>query len=70
MQVKWLLIVAGVVLAAASALADTIGLGNWPGLGRQQLIGIVVGVVLALIGLAMRRKTTDVAQAEEGGEAE
>ena len=46
-----LLLLVGVGLLAASLLADTIGIGDDPGFGRQQTIGTIAGAVLAAVGL-------------------
>jgi hypothetical protein len=47
------LIAVGVVLVAISAFAEPLGLGADDGVGWKQATGIVVGAVLALVGLAM-----------------
>ena len=51
------LIVVGVVLAVISLAADAIGIGSYPGLNWAQILGTVVGAILALVGvwLAMRK---------------
>jgi hypothetical protein len=48
-----LLTAGGVVLLVLSALADPIGVGGSTGFGWLQAIGVVVGAVAALAGLAL-----------------
>ena len=53
------LIIIGVLVLAVSLLADYIGLGSGPaGIGWMQLIGVGVGLVVAVVGivLALRQK--------------
>ena len=42
--------VVGVVLALVSLLADPIGLGDEPRFGWKQWLGLVAGVVIAIVG--------------------
>lgn len=50
------LLIAGVLICLASLAADSIGLGGYPGLGWKQILGAVVGVGLAAVGmLGLRR---------------
>ena len=51
----------GALILLASALADSIGLGDDPGFGRQQTIGVIFGAVVLAIGVYLRKK------ADEGG---
>ena len=51
-----LLLLVGVVLLAASLLADTIGIGDDPGFGRQQTMGTIAGAALAAVGLFLTLK--------------
>jgi hypothetical protein len=44
------LIVVGVVLIIVSLVADRIGIGAASGFGYKQIIGAIVGVVVAIIG--------------------
>ncbi len=44
------LIVVGVVLALASLLVDVVGVGT-EGFGAGQIIGLIVGVILAGVGI-------------------
>lgn len=51
---------AGLAILLVSALADPIGIGGDPGFGWKQMIGVGVGVVVAIGGawLAMRPAQT------------
>jgi hypothetical protein len=49
------LLVAGVLLFLVSAAADPLGIGGYPGIGMKQLAGIVVGVVIAALGMVRLR---------------
>jgi len=46
----------GLIGALVSAFAEQLGLGRGNGIGPRQITGIVVGVVLLLIGMAMAAK--------------
>lgn len=48
--------IAGLVIVAVSLLADTLGIGTYPGLNNVQLEGILVGVAFFVIGYLLRRK--------------
>ncbi len=47
------LIVVGIVVLILSAIADAIGIGGNPGFGPIQLIGIIVGIAAAVVGLVL-----------------
>lgn len=47
----WTVLVVGVLLALISIFADQIGLGTTPGFGWKQTLGLVVGVVLAVLAV-------------------
>lgn len=52
-----LILVAGLLLAAASVLADSIGVGAMPGVfGWKQIIGVIVGVIGFVVGLYLLRR--------------
>jgi hypothetical protein len=53
--VAMVLLVVGVLLFLISAAADSLGIGGYPGIGMKQVAGIVVGVVLAAIGMVRLR---------------
>ena len=44
------LIVIGVVALIVSLAADVIGLGGAPGFGYKQIVGALVGVIVAAVG--------------------
>jgi uncharacterized membrane protein len=48
----WAVLGLGVVLVALSVFADQIGLGSDNGLGWKQVVGIVVGGIVAALGAA------------------
>ncbi len=50
-QLAYILIVIGVVVALVSLLADVIGIGSDEGFGTYQIVGLIAGIVVALIGL-------------------
>jgi len=51
-----ILIGVGIILLLVSLLADVVGIGGYPGIGFKQIIGAVVGAVIAIIGFRMLRK--------------
>ena len=51
-----ILIVVGIIVLLLSLLADPLGIGGYPGFGYKQVIGAIAGVVVAVIGLILRRK--------------
>ena len=53
------LIILGVVLMIVSLAADVIGIGNGTGIGWKQMLGAVVGVLVAVGGgwLALNKQT-------------
>ena len=56
-RMGWLLVGVGVVVLAASALADPIGIGEGSGIGWKQIVGIVVGALVAGWGAVMVRRS-------------
>jgi len=52
--------IAGLVIVAVSLLADTLGIGTYPGLNNVQLAGILVGVAFFVIGYLLRRKKSSI----------
>lgn len=44
------LIVVGVLVLIGSLGADVLGLGGAPGIGWKQLVGVVVGLIVAIAG--------------------
>jgi hypothetical protein len=51
-----ILIGVGVLLVLISALADTLGLGRSPDFGWRQTLGVVIGALVILGGLYLRRR--------------
>ena len=52
-----IIVIIGAGLLAASLLADAIGIGDDPGFGRQQLAGLIIGMVIMFVGLAIMKKS-------------
>jgi hypothetical protein len=50
------LLVVGIVILILSLLADPIGIGGWPGFGRYQMVGIIVGAIVTVVGLVLTLK--------------
>ena len=46
-----ILLVIGIGLLLTSLLADTIGIGDDPGFGRQQTLGTAIGVIITGVGI-------------------
>ncbi|MBE3067704.1 MAG: hypothetical protein IMZ73_09820 [Chloroflexi bacterium] len=57
--IGFLLIILGVVVLVVTLAADTLGIGNVPGFGWKQILGAVIGVIVALGGvwLALNKPT-------------
>ena len=57
--IGFLLIILGVIVLVVSLAADVIGIGGVPGFGWKQILGAVVGVLVALGGvwLALNKPT-------------
>jgi len=51
-------LVAGVLLFLVSLTADAIGVGEGTGIGWKQILGAVVGVVIAAVGMVQLRNKT------------
>jgi hypothetical protein len=47
------LIIVGVVVLIVSLAADAIGLGGVPGFGYRQIIGTIVGIIVAVVGYVL-----------------
>ena len=45
------ILVIGIVILVASLFADSFGIGDAPGFGRDQALGAVVGVAITGVGL-------------------
>ena len=48
-----LLLVGGIAVLILSATADIIGIGKNPGFGPIQIAGVILGAVVAIIGLTL-----------------
>ena len=53
-----IIMIIGVGVLAVSLLADVIGIGNDLGMGKHQISGTIVGVVIMFLGLALMKKST------------
>jgi hypothetical protein len=51
-----ILIVVGIVVLLLSLFADLIGIGGYPGIGYKQVVGIIFGVVIIVIGSILHWK--------------
>ena len=49
-----IILVIGLGILLASLLADTIGIGDDPGFGRQQTLGTAVGIIITGAGIFLR----------------
>jgi hypothetical protein len=52
----WIVIGAGALLVIISVFADALGLGRNPGFGWTQGLGVVIGALVILAGLYLRRR--------------
>jgi hypothetical protein len=53
-----ILAVIGIIVVIVVLLADTLSIGLQPGrFGTQQIVGLVVGVVLVIVGIVLFRRT-------------
>ena len=50
------ILVIGIVILGVSMFADSIGIGDNPGFGRDQVIGSVVGAIVTAVGLFLTVK--------------
>ncbi len=51
----WIVIGAGVLLVLISAFADPLGLGQSPGFGWRQTLGVIIGALVLSAGFYLRR---------------
>ncbi len=47
------LLVVGLVVLILALAADVFGIGGSPGFGRYQIVGAVVGAIVAVVGLVL-----------------
>ena len=52
------LVAIGAIVAAISALADQIGIGDEQAFGWQQIGGVVIGILIAAAGFVIARAAT------------
>jgi hypothetical protein len=52
----WTVIGVGVLVVVIAGLADPLRLGRHPGFGWWQGLGVLIGVVILLAGLYLRRR--------------
>lgn len=45
--------VVGIVILALFLLADAIGIGRTAGFGRDQIVGAIVGAIVAIVGAVL-----------------
>ena len=50
------LLVVGIVVLLLSLLADVLRVGTWAGFGYYQIAGVVVGAIVAVVGLVLTLK--------------
>jgi len=50
------LLVAGTVILVLSLIGDLLGIGRSPGFGWNQILGIVIGAVLTIVGVVLKFK--------------
>jgi len=55
--VSYVVLAAGVIILALALLADPIGIGSSSGIGRDQIIGALVGACVAVAGLMLLLKS-------------
>ena len=48
--IGYLLIEVGVVVLVISLAADVLGIGSYPGVNWAQILGAVIGIIIALVG--------------------
>jgi len=50
------LLVVGMVILVLSLAADPIGIGGSPGFGPRQIVGVIVGAIVTVVGLVLTLK--------------
>jgi hypothetical protein len=55
-MLAWVLIGIGAILVLIALFADPLGLGKSPGFGWRQTLGVVVGALVVLAGVYLRRR--------------
>jgi len=50
------LMIVGILIVLIAGLADPLGLGRSPGFGWKQTLGVIVGALVIVAGLYLRRR--------------
>jgi hypothetical protein len=50
-MIGYLLCAIGAIIAFVSLAADVIGIGQKPGIGGYQILGTLIGVIIAIVGV-------------------
>jgi hypothetical protein len=53
----WIVMAVGVVLALISGFAYPLGLGQNPGFGWKKMLGVVIGALIVIAGIYLRRRS-------------
>ena len=51
-----IMLVVGIIVLVISLTADLIGIGRAPGMGKNQILGAIVGAIVTIVGLLTRQK--------------
>jgi len=51
------LMIVGILIVLIAAFADPLGLGRSLGFGWRQTLGVIVGALVILVGISLRRRT-------------
>ena len=51
-----MLIIVGFILLLLSIFADTLGIGGGASFGYRQIIGVVFGIIMVVIGIVLNKK--------------
>lgn len=51
-----ILFVIGIILCVGSLVTDLVGIGTSPGIGSNQMIGLIVGALVAIVGAVLAFK--------------
>lgn len=52
-----ILTVVGIIVLLLSLFADLLGMGGYPGIGTKQIVGMIIGVVIIIIGSGLHWKS-------------
>ena len=56
------LIVVGLAVLLISAFADPVGIGGQPGFGWKQVVGVIIGGILMIVGLTQATRKASEAE--------